>query len=145
MGEDRHRPFLAVQRAFSSFLIADDANRLYTRMMPAFEKLDPVIEKWVSILGTKLFTESAHRPARFFYTPGDPPFECFQISVAPPKWGRVKVHARAVDTNDDVERELEQVWKGSVVELDDMLAAAVETINTWKTRTRQVPDPPSPW
>ena len=128
-----------------SFLIADHVEREYIETMQTYEKLDPVIDKWVAILGTKLFTEWADRPARFFYTPGDPPFECFQISVTPPKWGRVKVHARAVDTNDDVERELEQSWTGSIADLDGMLAAAVKAINVWKTRTRQRPDPPSPW
>lgn len=81
-----------------------------------------------------LFTRSADQPARFFHIPGKAPFECFQVSVGMLSVGTVTVLARAIDTNDDSETELEQLWQGSVAELDAMLAAAIAAIETWKER-----------
>lgn len=111
--------------------------------MSVYAELDPVIDKWVVALGSKLFTEWAGEPARFFYTPGDAPFEVFQISIGPPEDGRVNVLARAVDTNDDAEDEMDRTWEGPVGELDQMLGTAVATIENWKARTRK--RPASPW
>lgn len=113
--------------------------------MSGFAELDPVIGKWVALLGSKLFTEWADAPARYFYTSGDPPFECFQISIDEPKMGRIKVWARAIDTNDDSEFQMDLSWDGHAAELDNMLATAVKTIDDWKARPRIKPDPPSPW
>lgn len=113
--------------------------------MSAYSAVDPVIEKWVSALGSKLFTEWAGEPARFFYTPGDPPFEVFQISISPPLADRVQVFARAVDTNDDTEENLEGEWSGSTSELDGLIERAVTTIDRWKSRDRKKPYPSSPW
>jgi hypothetical protein len=113
--------------------------------MSPYAEVDPIIEKWVERLGSKLLLEWADRPARWFHIPGDPPFECFQISIDPPSSGRISVHARAVDTNDDIEDELELSWTGQVAELDAMMAAAVDRIAIWKPRQRKKPDPPSPW
>ena len=110
-----------------------------------YSDADPVIEKWVKALGSTLSTEWADQPARFFYVAGDPPFECFLISVAPPAHGRIKVDAHAVDTNDDTEDDLEASWTGDVGDLDAMLASAIDTISAWKKRQRTKPDPPSPW
>ena len=109
-----------------------------------YAELDPVIDKWVSALGSKLFTEWAGEPARFFYTPGDPPFEVFQINIQIGRNESVDVVARAVDTNDDTEDRLTAEWKGSATELDAMLGFAVSTIETWKVREREKPDPLSP-
>jgi hypothetical protein len=113
--------------------------------MDGFSNLDPIIATWVEHLGSKLFTEWAGAPARFFYTPGDPPFEVFQISVDVPHDGRTAVHARAVDTNDETDDQMDLTWEGPSVDLDTMLSLAVETINGWKARRRIKPDPPSPW
>ncbi|HEX8302229.1 hypothetical protein [Sphingomonas sp.] len=113
--------------------------------MSTYAEIDPIIEKWVAALNTTLFTEWANAPARFFHTPGDPPFECFQISVDAPEDGKTSVHARAVDTNDDTEDELTRTWTGPVADCDVMMSAAVETIAAWKSRRREKPDPPSPW
>ena len=113
--------------------------------MSVYAEVDPIIDKWVRTLGSQLFTEWNGEPARFFYTPGDPPFEVFQISIGAPALGRVNVLARAVDTNDDTEGGMDRTWEGPIVELDQMLGSAVETIREWKTRERKKPDPPSPW
>jgi hypothetical protein len=113
--------------------------------MSPYSEVDSVIAKWVEILGSKLRTEWADQSARFFYTPGDPPFECFQISIDPPREGQITVYAHAVDTNDDTDDELAASWAGQVGELDGMLASAVGTISAWKRRRRTKPDPPSPW
>lgn len=113
--------------------------------MCAFDVIDPVIEKWVIALGSRLFTEWAGEPARFFYRPGDPPFEVFQISISRPLGDRVRVFARAVDTNDDAEEDLEGEWSGSTSELDGLIERAVATIDGWKSRRRKKPDPASPW
>ncbi|RYY33077.1 MAG: hypothetical protein EOP59_18165, partial [Sphingomonadales bacterium] len=71
-----------------------------------YTDLDAVIAKWVAHFGSTLFTQWGGEAARFFYIPGDPPFECFQISVERANPGQVAVHARAVDTNDGTESEL---------------------------------------
>ena len=113
--------------------------------MSVYADVDVVIAAWVKATGSKLFTEWADAPARYFHIPGDPPFECFQISVQPPENGRTGVLARAIDTNDDTDAQMDQQWDGPVGELDSMLRAAVNTINEWKARVRRTPDPPSPW
>lgn len=113
--------------------------------MDGYSDLDPIIAKWVGLLDTTLFTEWAGAPARFFWTSGDPPFESFQISIDPPQNGRVKVYARATDTNDHTDDAMDTFWEGSSTDLDNMLARAVEVVNAWKARTRIRPDPPKPW
>lgn len=113
--------------------------------MSSYSDVDPVITKWVEATGSTLFTVWADARARFFYIPGDPPFECFQISVELPQEGQIAVHASAVDTNDDTEGDLEAFWEGQVAELDGLLARAIATADTWKGRTRKRPDPASPW
>lgn len=113
--------------------------------MTGYEDVDGVIATWVKSTGSTLFTEWADAPARFFYVPGDPPFECFQVSISLPEDGRTAVTARAIDTNDDTENELDRVWEGAVGELLQMLAAAMANIEEWKARQRTRPDPPSPW
>jgi hypothetical protein len=110
-----------------------------------YSEVDPVIAKWVEAIGSPLTTEWADEPARFFYIGGDPPFECFQIYISPPKDGRIAIYAHAVDTNDDTEDELNNSWEGKVGELDSMISAAVANIELWKARIRKKPDPPSPW
>jgi len=110
-----------------------------------YSDIDPIIEKWVAHLGSTLFSEWNGEPARFFYTPGNPPFECFQISVERSEPHKVAVYARAIDTNDDTENELEKSWTGAPAQLDAMLADASEAINGWKARPRIVPEPPSLW
>lgn len=110
-----------------------------------YSDIDPVIQRWVLRLDSKLFTEWNGEPARFFYTPGDPPFECFQICVDRRLPYEVAVYARAVDTNDDSEGGLKQSWQGSPTDLDGMLANAVECVEKWKGRPRVAPDPASPW
>lgn len=113
--------------------------------MSDYAAVDAVIAQWAKSLGAKLHTEWAGEPARFFYLPGDPPFECFQISVTAPREGSIKVFAFAVDTNDDTDDDLQEVWSGPVADLDAMLASAADAIARWKTRTRRSADPPSPW
>lgn len=110
-----------------------------------YAEVDAVIAKWVGALGATLSTQWDNAPARFFYTSGDPPFECFQISVDPPSDGQVSVYAIAVDTNDDTDDELTASWIGRIAEIDAMLAKAVDTVEGWKRRKRKKPDPPSPW
>ncbi|WP_426164712.1 hypothetical protein [Sandarakinorhabdus sp. DWP1-3-1] len=113
--------------------------------MSSYAEIDPIIEKWVAALDTQLCTECADAPARFFYTGGDPPFECFQISVDAPENNRVAVHATAIDTNDGTDEALDRTWTGSIVDFDNMMRIAVETVSAWKSRSREKPDPLSPW
>ena len=113
--------------------------------MSSYAEVDPIIIGWVEDVGSFLFTEWADAPARFFHLPGHPPFECFQVSVRLPKNGRIKVVARAIDTNDDTDDEMDRIWEGPVAGLDDMLREAIGTIEAWKVRVRKKPDPPSPW
>jgi hypothetical protein len=102
--------------------------------MGDYAAVDSVIDAWVKATGSTLFTEWADRPARFFHIPGKAPFECFQISVGAPSAGEITVFARAIDTNDDSDAELQQNWQGSIAELDAMLSAATGTIEVWKER-----------
>ncbi|GAA4710245.1 hypothetical protein H9L13_01680 [Sphingomonas lutea] len=125
--------------------IADVSKRGHRSAMGEYAEVDGVIDAWVKTTGSTLFTEWADAPARFFHVPGDPPFECFQVSVHPPEDGRVAVTARAIDTNDDTEEEMEQTWEGPVADLDHMLRIALATIEAWKGRERKRADPPSPW
>jgi hypothetical protein len=113
--------------------------------MSNYAAVDGIIDTWVKETGSTLFTEWAGAPARFFYVPGDPPFECFQVSVLPPKNGRTAVAARAIDTNDDTEQEMDQTWEGPLAQLNEMLGTALATIERWKVRERKKPDPTSPW
>jgi hypothetical protein len=105
--------------------------------MSAYAEVDGVIDAWVKATGSKLFTEWADAPARFFYLPGDPPFEIFQVSVSLPRNGQTTVSARAIDTNDDSEEEMDQTWDGPVAQLDEMLGVAIDTIKGWKGRERK--------
>jgi hypothetical protein len=111
--------------------------------MSAYAEVDHVIAAWVKSTSSTLFTEWADAPSRYFHIPGDPPFECFQIVVFPPGEGNVTVQAASIDTND--EAEMMQVWEGPVGSLNEMLAVAVDTVERWKARERNSPDPPSPW
>lgn len=107
---------------------------MHRAAMSDYAAVDGVIDAWVKATGSTLFTEWAGQAARFFHIPGVPPFECFQISIELPSADGVSVRARAIDTNDDCEMELEKTWHGSVAELDVMLSTAVATIETWKGR-----------
>lgn len=113
-------------------------------MINPYSEVDPVIDKWVELLGSKLFVEWAGQPNRWFHIHGDPPFECFQIAIARPEGEQITVYARAIDTNDGAEDDMDTSWSGRAVELDQMLAIAVNTINGWKERPRKKPDPPPP-
>lgn len=111
----------------------------------SYDQVDPVIRRRVESVGSVLFTGTADRPARYFHLPGDPPFECFQVSIGSPRDGRIWVTAAAIDTNDDTELELLRTWEGPVSGLDGMLDSAFAAIELWKARERRKPDPPSPW
>ncbi len=112
--------------------------------MSGYEDVDEVIQRWVESVGSTLFTEW-QGPARYFHLPGDPPFECFQISVKPPHDGRIMVRAGAIDTNDNKDDDMYRTWEGALAELDAMLGAAVAAVEEWRARERKRPDPPSPW
>lgn len=100
--------------------------------MADYADLDPTISNWVEATSSTLFTEWAGEPCRCFHLPGEPPFECFQIVVFPPTDEVVTVQAASIDTNDDAE--MMQIWEGPVATLDDMLAAAVATVEQWRLR-----------
>ena len=112
--------------------------------MASYADVDSVIEGWVKKTGSVLFTHWADAPARFFHVPGDPPFECFQVSVRLPEDGQAAVTARAIDTNDDSGEEMDRTWEGPVSELDAMLGAAVRTIEEWKAREQRSSGSPRP-
>lgn len=110
-----------------------------------YADVDEIIDRWVKTVGSVLCTGTADSPRRYFHMPGDPPFECFQISIRLPEDGQVSVTAAAIDTNDDTDDELVRTLEGPVSGLDDMLREAIGTIEAWKVRVREKPDPPSPW
>lgn len=122
--------------------IADICESDHTKPMSGYDELDDTIKKWSDF---PVFTEWAGSPARYFYLPGDPPFECFQVNITLLRDDKVAVRASAVDTNDDTETEMDQTWEGPVSDLDRMLGVARAAIDSWKTRERTRPDPPSPW
>ena len=113
--------------------------------MGSFADIDGVIAKWVRAVDATLNTEWADAPARFFHIPGDPPFECFQISVQVPEGGQTSVTARAIHTNDDTDEQMDKTWRGPIGDLDGMLGAADALVETWKGRERRGPVPASPW
>lgn len=100
--------------------------------MSVYKDVDAVIRARVQAAGSTLFTEQAGVEARFFHLPGSPPFECFQISIEPPTGGRMRVVAAVIDSNDG--EEPEQMWEGSMIDLDSMLTSALTTIERWKLR-----------
>jgi hypothetical protein len=102
-------------------------------------EVDDVIATWVKATGSTLFTSSGEKPSRYFHIPGDPPHEGFQVTIFPPSNGWIVAQAAAIDTNDDTEMEMMEIFKGPVGELDALIAAAVATIEAWKQRR----DPPS--
>ena len=124
--------------------IADIRQTGHHVWMRAYADVDDVIAAWVKTSGSMLFTEWADAPARFFHVPGDPPFECFQVSVRVPEDGQTAVTARAIDTNEDTDHEMGQTWEGPVGELDEMLGTAMAAIEMWRGRGRTRPDLPSP-
>jgi hypothetical protein len=113
--------------------------------MSGYADIDGVIDTAVKAAGSTLVTEWAGTAARYFHVPGDPPFECFQVSVRPPENGRTSVTARAIDTNDDTEEEMDQTWEGPLEQLCEMLGSALAIVEKWKTRGRTKADPASPW
>lgn len=113
--------------------------------MSGYADVDKVIKRWVKATRSTLYTTCAGAPRRAFHIPGDPPFECFQVSIGEPVDGKTTVSAWAIDTNDDTDDQMEQTWAGAVEELDGMIEAAVATIEKWKRRVRLRSGPPSPW
>ena len=113
--------------------------------MNPYANVDLIIVARVKAANSTLYKKWAGAPARYFHIFGDPPFECFQVSVGLPDDGQIAIRACAIDTNDDTDDSMDQTWVGSVDDLDGMLKSAVETIDDWKCRPRTKPDPPSPW
>lgn len=101
--------------------------------MATYDDVDTVIDAWAQANVKKLFTEWAGEAARFAYLPGLRPLECFQISIDPPRAGRVTVLARSVDTDD--ETEFERLWEGATEDLALILVEATETIRVWVNRS----------
>lgn len=133
------------QATVGSRPIADIESGRHLELMSDFADIDGVVAKWVRAADTTLYTEWANAPARFFHIAGDPPFECFQISVEVPEAGRTSVTARAIDTNDDTDKQMVKTWRGPIGDLDEMLGAAVALVVTWKGRERLTADPTSTW
>ncbi|MET2830837.1 hypothetical protein [Mesorhizobium shangrilense] len=102
--------------------------------MTTYADVDRIIDLWVKATGSTLFTEWAGKPARFFHIGGTRPFECFQISIDLPGPYEIAVFARAIDTCDDTEMEMQRTWTGPVSQLDEMLATAVAIVEQWKAR-----------
>lgn len=113
--------------------------------MNPYAPIDDAITACVTSLGTTLFSVWGDQPARYFHVSGDPPFECFQISIAAPTNGSVIVWARAIDTNDGTGDYMERCWEGPVADFAELLASAVARVDQWRGRERFLPDPPSPW
>lgn len=100
--------------------------------MSSYAAIDPILLPWIEAKRFTLFSEWAGEPARFFYAPGNPPFDCFQVSVSEGPPHGVTVTARTIDTNDDAE--FEESWTGPVGQLEEMLSTAMVTIDRWKAR-----------
>lgn len=113
--------------------------------MSPFDEIDSVIEACAASVGSTLLGERLVDTRRWFHLPGDPPFECFQIVVWPPSNGKITVQAGAIDTNDNTEREMIDVWEGPIIKLASMLDNALATVEGWKARPRTKPAPPSLW
>ena len=102
--------------------------------MNPFAPLDAELFRRAADEGWKLSLEWDGSPARFFYTGGDAPYECFQVSIEPPSAGQVRIFALSVDTNDD--QEFEESWRGAVADFPELLEAALCQIEIWKRRNR---------
>ncbi|HEV2568293.1 hypothetical protein [Sphingomonas sp.] len=100
--------------------------------MNDYADVDRVIQKWVEVTASTLFTEWEGKPLRFFHVPGKPQSECFQVVVFSPSGGTVSVQAASVDTNDD--SEFLEVWEGEISDLDALLGTAVAAVQSWKDR-----------
>ena len=111
--------------------IADIRSGRHPEPMNGYADVDGVIAKWVRSADSTLYTEWADAPARFFHIHGDPPFECFQISVQAPEGGLTAVTARAIDTNDDTDEETFRPYTGHVPadSTQLLLVAATATLN----------------
>jgi hypothetical protein len=72
-----------------------------------YAEVDPAITAWARQHGLKLRTEWADAEARFCYVSGGQ-HECFQVSVEHPHAGKIVVHARSIETIDDVK--LHEFW-----------------------------------
>lgn len=47
---------------------------------------------------------------------------------------QTSVTARAIDTNNDTEQQMDKTWQGPIQDLDRMLSAAVDIVEAWKGR-----------
>ena len=105
--------------------------------MDPYAAVDAVIARWVKATGSTLFSEWSGEPTRYFHIAGDPPHECFQVVIFPPSIGEIVVQAAAIDTNDNSELEMLQIWRGRPEDLDALIADAVATVDAWKGRSKR--------
>lgn len=104
--------------------------------MPPLTEVESVVSACVSSIGSTLFGGDGADPRLWFHLAGDPPHECFQIAVWPPNSGSITVQAAAIDTNDDTEADMIEVWEGPVADLAAMLTTALATVKTWRERPK---------
>ena len=128
-------PSRAINRHSANDPVADIGRDGHPIVMDAYRNIDSIIERRVRDTGSTLFNEWAGEPSRFFHLSGDPPSECFQVVIFPPKQGSVAVQAASIDTNDGAE--MLEVWQGPEGSLDTLLDTAIAQIETWKRRVQQ--------
>jgi hypothetical protein len=104
--------------------------------MPPSRDVESVVSACVSSIGSTLFGGDEVDPRLWFYISGDPPHECFQIVVWQPMEANISVQAAAIDTNDDTEDEMIEVWEGPTVDLAAMLKTALATAQAWRDRLK---------
>jgi hypothetical protein len=94
----------------------------------SYAAVDPAIAGWATTNGLTLCTEWDGRPHRFCYVSGGE-HECFQISIEPPRDGKIYIHAREIETEGDAE--LHERWNVPMADLLPALEAAMTQIRTW--------------
>jgi len=104
-------------------------------MLPSRD-VESVVSACVSSIGSTLFGGDEIDPRLWFHVPGDPSHECFQIMVWQPTGASITVQAAAIDTNDDTEDDMVQIWESSAVDLPAMLKTALATVQAWRDRVK---------
>lgn len=99
----------------------------------SYSEVDPAIERWVTKHGLALCREWQGE-ARFWYTSRGA--ECFQVAIAPPSNGVVRVSAWSIETDDDAE--LRGQWEVLPEDIEQGLVAATDLIDQWSLRRKMV-------
>ena len=104
-----------------------------SNVLPAYAKIDPIIDAWVKRHSLSLCREWQGE-ARFWYASRGN--ECFPIAIDRPAGRVVTIRSRSIETDDDVE--LSGEWTVNLKDLEQALTTATALIDLWAARARLV-------